>query len=141
MAFSVSEYSALRAGIFKASIRPPGYPSARLRPRRACFRFTRQEHCSCTTSIRLNFRLARDTTGIGNRRRKVKSKKVKATPQGAVASPLIANVYLHYLFDLWADVWRRKVAQGDVIVVRYADDLVVGFQHRTEAERFLKEFR
>jgi hypothetical protein len=63
------------------------------------------------------------------------------TPQGAVASPLLANVYLHYLFDLWADVWRRKVAKGDVIVVRYADDLVVGFQHRTDAERFLKEFR
>jgi len=63
------------------------------------------------------------------------------TPQGAVVSPLIANVYLHYLFDLWADVWRRKVAKGDVIVVRYADDLVVGFQHRTDAERFLREFR
>jgi group II intron reverse transcriptase/maturase len=53
------------------------------------------------------------------------------TPQGAVASPLLANVYLHYLFDLWAEVWRKKVASGDVIVVRYADDLVVGFQHRT----------
>ena len=63
------------------------------------------------------------------------------TPQGAVVSPLIANVYLHYLFDLWADVWRKKVAKGDVVVVRYADDLVVGFQHRTEAERFLKQFR
>jgi group II intron reverse transcriptase/maturase len=63
------------------------------------------------------------------------------TPQGAVASPLLANVYLHYVFDLWADLWRRKVASGDVIVVRYADDLVVGFQHRTDAERFLKEFR
>src|SRR4029078_9680879 len=63
------------------------------------------------------------------------------TPQGAVASPLIANVYLHYLFDLWADVWRKKVAKGDVIVVRYADDLVVGFQHRTEAEQFLKQFQ
>ena len=50
-------------------------------------------------------------------------------------------VYLHYVFDLWADVWRKKVAKGDVVVVRYADDLVVGFQHRTEAERFLKEFR
>jgi len=46
----------------------------------------------------------------------------KGTPQGAVASPLIANVYLHYLFDLWADVWRRKAAKGDVIIVRYADD-------------------
>ncbi|HXY07188.1 MAG TPA: group II intron reverse transcriptase/maturase [Terriglobales bacterium] len=65
----------------------------------------------------------------------------QGTPQGAVASPLIANVYLHYVFDLWADVWRRKVANGDMIVVRYADDLVVGFQHRTDAERFLREFR
>jgi Reverse transcriptase (RNA-dependent DNA polymerase) len=63
------------------------------------------------------------------------------TPQGAVASPLLANVYLHYVFDLWADIWRKKVARGDIIVVRYADDLVVGFQHRTDAECFLKEFR
>ena len=55
------------------------------------------------------------------------------TPQGAVVSPLLANVYLHYVFDLWADVWRRKVAKGDVIVVRYADDLVVGFQHWADA--------
>jgi RNA-directed DNA polymerase len=58
-----------------------------------------------------------------------------------VVSPLLANVYLHYVFDLWAELWRKKVATGDVIVVRYADDLVVGFQHRTDAERFLKEFR
>jgi RNA-directed DNA polymerase len=63
------------------------------------------------------------------------------TPQGAVISPLIANAYLHYVFDLWADIWRKKAAKGDVIVLRYADDLVVGFQHRTEAERFLKEFQ
>ncbi len=63
------------------------------------------------------------------------------TPQGAVVSPLLANVYLHYVFDLWVEAWRKKVAKGDVIVVRYADDLVVGFQHRAEAERFLKEFR
>src|SRR5467141_1574178 len=63
------------------------------------------------------------------------------TPQGAVVSPLLANVYLHYVFDLWVEVWRKKVAKGDVIVVRYADDLVVGFQHRTDAERFLREFR
>jgi len=63
------------------------------------------------------------------------------TPQGAVVSPLIANVYLHYVFDLWAEVWRKKVAKGDVIVVRYADDLVLGFQHRTDAERFLREFK
>jgi len=63
------------------------------------------------------------------------------TPQGAVVSPLLANVYLHYVFDLWAEVWREKVAQGDMIVVRYADDLVVGFEHRAEAERFLQEFQ
>ncbi len=63
------------------------------------------------------------------------------TPQGAVISPLLANVYLHYVFDLWAEAWREKVANGDMIVVRYADDLVVGFQHRAEAERFLREFQ
>src|SRR3974390_3029446 len=63
------------------------------------------------------------------------------TPQGAVASPLLANVYLHYVFDLWIEAWRKKVAVGEVIVVRYADDLVVGFESRREAERFLSEFR
>ena len=63
------------------------------------------------------------------------------TPQGAVVSPLLANVYLHYVFDLWVEAWRKKVANGEVIVVRYADDLVVGFQYRTDAERFLQEFR
>ncbi len=61
------------------------------------------------------------------------------TPQGAVVSPLLANVYLHYVLDLWAEYWRRKYAKGDVIIVRYADDFVMGFQQRTEAERFLKE--
>ena len=63
------------------------------------------------------------------------------TPQGSVASPLLANVFLHYVFDLWVEAWRKKAARGDVIVVRYADDLVVGFEHRIEAERFLDEFR
>jgi len=63
------------------------------------------------------------------------------TPQGAVISPLLANVYLHYVFDLWVEAWRKKVARGDVIVVRYADDLVAGFQNRADAERFLSEFR
>ena len=65
----------------------------------------------------------------------------KGTPQGAVVSPLIANVYLHYVFDLWADVWRRKAAKGDVIIVRYADDLALGFQLRADAMRFLEEFK
>src|SRR6266481_3573518 len=63
------------------------------------------------------------------------------TPQGAVASPLLANVYLHYVFDLWVEAWRKKLARGDVIVIRYADDLVVGFESRAEAQRFLEEFR
>jgi len=63
------------------------------------------------------------------------------TPQGAVASPLLANIYLHYAFDLWVEAWRRKVARGDMIVVRYADDAVLGFEHKEEAERFLRELR
>ena len=70
-----------------------------------------------------------------------RSETEQGTPQGAVISPLLANVYRHYVFDLWAEVWREKVATGDMIVVRYADDLVAGFQHRADAERFLKEFQ
>jgi RNA-directed DNA polymerase len=58
------------------------------------------------------------------------------TPQGAVISPLLANVYLHYVFDLWAVQWRRREATGNVIVVRYADDIVVGFEHEADARRF-----
>ena len=54
---------------------------------------------------------------------------------------MLANIYLHYVFDLWVDAWRRKCAQGEVIVVRYADDNVLGFQHRDEADRFLEELR
>jgi len=63
------------------------------------------------------------------------------TPQGAVISPLLANIYLHYVFDLWVEAWREKVAEGDVIAIRFADDLVVGFENRAEAERFLEQFR
>lgn len=63
----------------------------------------------------------------------------EGTPQGGSASPLLANIYLHYVFDLWADSWRKRKARGDVIVVRYADDIILGFQYRHEAERFLKE--
>ncbi len=61
--------------------------------------------------------------------------------QGGSISPLLANAYLHYVFDLWVQRWRKKQARGDVVVVRWADDFVVGFQHRTEAERFLAELR
>jgi len=63
------------------------------------------------------------------------------SPQGSVISPLLANIYLHYVFELWVDAWRRKCAQGDVMVVRYADDNVLGFQYRAEADRFLEELR
>lgn len=65
----------------------------------------------------------------------------RGSPQGAVISPLLANVFLHYVFDLWVNQWRKVNARGDVIVVRYADDFVLGFQHRDEAERFLCELR
>ena len=63
----------------------------------------------------------------------------EGTPQGGSASPLLANVYLHYVFDLWAQAWRQKQAHGDVIVVRFADDIVVGFQSKADAERFRAE--
>jgi group II intron reverse transcriptase/maturase len=63
------------------------------------------------------------------------------TVQGGSISPLLANIYLHYVFDLWVQQWRRRQANGDVIVVRFADDFVVGFEHRYEAERFLAELR
>ena len=65
----------------------------------------------------------------------------EGTVQGGSISPLLANVYLHYVFDLWAQRWRKKEARGDVVVTRFADDFVVGFEHRDEAERFLAELR
>ena len=83
----------------------------------------------------------------------VRQPATKGTPQGAVISPLLANIYLHYAYDLWVEQWRRRHAQGAMIVVRYADDTVVGprvrlsagprtcFEHRADAERFLAELR
>jgi RNA-directed DNA polymerase len=65
----------------------------------------------------------------------------EGTPQGAVISPILANLYLHYVLDLWVNQWRRKKARGDVIIVRYADDAVLGFQYRDEALRFLAELK
>src|SRR5580692_4618932 len=65
----------------------------------------------------------------------------RGTPQGSVVSPLLANIYLHYVFDLWVDAWRKKCTHGDVVVVRYADDNVLGFQYRADADRFLDQFR
>lgn len=69
------------------------------------------------------------------------SKTVVGTPQGSVISPFLANVYLHYVLDLWVTRWRKHHAQGDVIVVRYADDFVIGLQDRLEAERCLQELK
>src|SRR5580704_5952237 len=63
----------------------------------------------------------------------------EGTPQGGSASPLLANVYLHYVFDLWAQAWRQKRARGDVIVVRFADDIVVGFHSKADADQFRAE--
>jgi RNA-directed DNA polymerase len=63
------------------------------------------------------------------------------TGQGSVASPLLANVYLHYVFDLWAERWRRREATGDMVILRYADDIVVGFEHEADARRFWNEMR
>jgi RNA-directed DNA polymerase len=63
----------------------------------------------------------------------------EGTPQGGSASPLLANIYLHYVFDLWVQHWRKTKAKGDMIVVRWADDFVVGFQHQSDATRFHKE--
>ncbi len=63
----------------------------------------------------------------------------EGTPQGGSASPLLANIYLHYVFDLWVQHWRKTKAKGDMIVVRWADDFVVGFQHQSDAVRFHKE--
>jgi group II intron reverse transcriptase/maturase len=65
----------------------------------------------------------------------------EGTPQGASASPLLANVYLHYVLDLWAEQWRGRHAHGDVVIVRWADDFIVGFEHREDAERFLADLR
>jgi group II intron reverse transcriptase/maturase len=65
----------------------------------------------------------------------------EGTPQGASASPLMANVYLHYVLDLWAKWWRSRYAHGDMIIVRFADDFIAGFEHQGDAERFLADLR
>jgi RNA-directed DNA polymerase len=65
----------------------------------------------------------------------------RGTGQGAVISPLLANIYLHYVLDLWAVRWRQREATGDMVIVRYADDFIVGFQHENDAQRFLDEMR
>jgi RNA-directed DNA polymerase len=69
------------------------------------------------------------------------SQTTEGAPQGASASPLLANVYLHYVFDQWADWWRRRHAHGEVIIVRFADDFTMGFEYQEDAQRFLAELR
>ena len=65
----------------------------------------------------------------------------RGTGQGSVISPMLANIYLHYALDLWAARWRRREATGNMIIVRYADDFIIGFQHENDARRFLDEMR
>jgi RNA-directed DNA polymerase len=65
----------------------------------------------------------------------------EGVPQGGSVSPLLANIYLHYVLDLWADQWRRKETHGEVIIVRFADDFIIGFQHQGDALRFLEALR
>jgi group II intron reverse transcriptase/maturase len=81
-------------------------------------------------------RLIRKWLGAGVLEDGVVTVSEKGTGQGAVISPLLANIYLHYVLDLWAERWRRREAKGDMIIVRYADDVVVGFQHEADARRF-----
>jgi group II intron reverse transcriptase/maturase len=69
------------------------------------------------------------------------SQTVEGAPQGASVSPLLANVYLHHVFDLWVQWWRRRYARGDVIIVRFADDFTAGFEYQDDAERFLADLR
>jgi group II intron reverse transcriptase/maturase len=69
------------------------------------------------------------------------SKTTVGTPQGAVISPLLANVYLHYVLDLWVKWWRKHQSRGDVVIVRYADDFVMGFARQTDAKKFLADMR
>jgi group II intron reverse transcriptase/maturase len=70
-----------------------------------------------------------------------RSETTEGTPQGASASPLLANVYLHYVFDRWARRWRKQQANGDMIIVRFADDTVIGFEHERDARQFAEDIR
>jgi len=86
-------------------------------------------------------RLIQKWLGAGVLEDGARTRSEEGTPQGGSASPLLANIYLHYVFDLWVQQWRQRHARVDVIVVRFADDFIVGFQHKSDAERFLAELR
>ena len=96
------------------------------------------EHRVADTRI---IRLIRKWLKAGVLEQGARSETKEGTPQGAVISPLLANIYLHYVYDLWAQAWRKRRATGDMIVVRYADDTIVGFQHQQDAELFLRDLR
>ena len=86
-------------------------------------------------------RLIRKWLNAGVLRDGVKEYLEEGTPQGGVISPLLGNIFLHYAFDLWANAWRRQAGRGDMIIVRYVDDIIVGLQHRHEAQRFQADLR
>src|SRR4051794_22670437 len=86
---------------------------------------------TCRRKRRMNSSAASGVVSVGE----------TGTGQGSVISPLLANVYLHYVFDLWAERWRRREARGDMMIVRYADDIVVGFEHEADARRFRDAMR
>ncbi|MBT9137237.1 MAG: Group II intron-encoded protein LtrA [Firmicutes bacterium] len=86
-------------------------------------------------------RLIRKWLRVGVLEDGIRTASEEGTVQGGSISPLLANIYLHYAFDLWAHQWRKKQARGEMIVVRFADDFVVGFQHRKDGERFLEKLR
>jgi group II intron reverse transcriptase/maturase len=86
-------------------------------------------------------RLIRKWLNAGTNENGVRTAAQVGTPQGAVISPLLANVYLHYVFDLWTHRWRRREAKGDAIVIRYADDSVVGFEFPGDARAYLDSLR
>ena len=109
--------------------------------------FTRLDHCWLERFLehriadRRVLRLIRKWLKAGVIEDGVWSESGAGTPQGASASPLLANVYLHYVFDLWAEQWRRRHAHGDMIIVRFADDYIAGFEHQEDAQRFLADLR
>jgi group II intron reverse transcriptase/maturase len=86
-------------------------------------------------------RLLQKWLNAGVREEGQRTRSEVGTVQGGSISPVLANIYLHYVFDLWAQRWRKRQARGDVVIVRFADDFVVGFEHREEAEQFLAELR
>ena len=109
--------------------------------------FTSLDHCWLEKFLghriadRRVLRLIRKWLSAGVIEDGVWSETAEGAPQGASASPLLANVYLHYVLDLWAEWWRRRHARGDVIIVRFADDFVAGFEHLGDARRFLRDLR